>query len=51
MYGAIKNNKVEFVELFLENGFSLRNFLTHRIMLKLYNEVSFFVITRVLYSI
>lgn len=39
MYQAIKNNRVEFVDLFLENGFSIRNFLTPRVLLKLYNEV------------
>jgi hypothetical protein len=42
MYDAIKTNKIDFVELFLDSGFSLRNFLTHRIMLNLYNDVSLF---------
>ena len=40
MYQAIIDDKVEFVELFLENGFSLKNFLTYRMLLKLYNSVN-----------
>jgi hypothetical protein len=43
MFDAIKNNNVEFVELMLDSGFSLRNFLTQRMVLKLYNDVSQFV--------
>jgi hypothetical protein len=39
MYSAIKDDRYEFVDLFLENGFSLKSFLTYRILLKLYNEV------------
>ena len=39
MYDAIRDDKVEFIELYLEKGFSLKNFLTKRLMLKLYNEV------------
>ena len=39
MYDAIKNDQVEFVELFLEKGCSIKNFLTKRTLLKLYNEV------------
>jgi transient receptor potential cation channel subfamily M protein 6 len=38
MYKAIKDNKVEFVDLFLDNGFSMKGFLTDRVLLKLYNE-------------
>lgn len=41
MYDAIRDDKVEFIELYLEKGFSLKNFLTKRLMLKLYNEVIF----------
>ena len=40
MYIAIRDNRYEFIDLFLGNGFSLRNFLTNRVLLKLYNEVS-----------
>ena len=39
MFTAIKDNRFEFVELFLDNGFSLKSFLTYRALLKLYNEV------------
>ena len=39
MFIAIRDNRFEFVELFLENGFSLQSFLTYRVLLKLYNEV------------
>ena len=39
MYTAIKDDRFEFVDLFLENGFSLKSFLTFRVLLKLYNEV------------
>lgn len=39
MFTAIKDNRFEFVDLFLENGFSLKPFLTFRVLLKLYNEV------------
>ena len=40
MYNALKLNRAEFVELFLEKDFSLTNFLTKRVLLKLYNDVS-----------
>ena len=40
MYLAIKQNKIEFVRLFLENGFVLSKFLTYRCLIKLYNDVS-----------
>jgi hypothetical protein len=40
MYKALKMNRVDFVELFLDNGFLLRNFVTSRVLLKLYNEVN-----------
>lgn len=39
MYQAIIQNRIEFVELFLENGFSMKNFVTYRLMLKLYNDI------------
>lgn len=39
MYSAIIDNRVEFVELFLEHGFSIRNFITHRTLLMLYNDI------------
>jgi hypothetical protein len=41
MYVAINEDKVDFVELLLENNFNLRSFLTSRCLLKLYNEVWF----------
>ena len=40
MYSAILNNQLDFVKLFIENGISLRSFLTYRVLLKLYNDVS-----------
>ncbi|KAL8563213.1 hypothetical protein ACOMHN_053960 [Nucella lapillus] len=39
MMSAIKLNRVDFVELFLDNGVSLREFLTVRRLLRLYNEI------------
>lgn len=39
MFSALVNDRVEFVELFLEHGFSLRNFVTYRSLLNLYNNV------------
>ena len=41
MFTAIKDDRFEFVDLFLESGFSLKPFLTFRVLLKLYNEVFF----------
>jgi hypothetical protein len=41
MYTAILDNRIEFVQLFLDNGFALKTFLTYRVLLKLYNEVNF----------
>lgn len=38
-YDSILNDRVEFVQLFLENGFVVKNFLTYRRLLKLYNDV------------
>ena len=38
MYKAIKYKRLGFVNLFLENNFSLRNFLTNRVLLKLFND-------------
>ena len=40
MFTAIKDGRFEFVDLFLDNGFSLKSFLTYRVLLKLYNEVA-----------
>ena len=40
MYTALKMDRVDFVELFLEKNFSLKKFLTKRVLLKLYNDVS-----------
>ena len=42
MYRAINENRIEFVKLFLEKGFSIKNFLTYRVMLKLYNSVNLY---------
>ncbi|XP_076456247.1 transient receptor potential cation channel subfamily M member-like 2 isoform X2 [Babylonia areolata] len=39
MMSAIQLNRVDFVDLFLDNGVSLRGFLTVRRLLKLYNEI------------
>jgi len=41
MFDAIKNNRPDFVKDFLENGFILKNLCTYRMLLKLYNTVSF----------
>jgi hypothetical protein len=38
---AIKNNRTQFVQLFLENGFNLKKFLTYKMLLKFYKEVNF----------
>ena len=39
MYEAIKHNKYQFVQAFLEHGLILSKFLTHRRLLKLYNDI------------
>lgn len=39
MFDAVRNNRVEFVKDFLENGFVLKNWTTYRLILKLYNTV------------
>ncbi|XP_078660979.1 transient receptor potential cation channel subfamily M member-like 2 isoform X2 [Branchiostoma floridae x Branchiostoma belcheri] len=39
MYSAILEDKVNFVKLFLENGVSLKDFLTVRRLQKLYSEI------------
>ena len=39
MHMTITNNRVKFVRLLLENGVSLREFLTVGTLLKLYNDV------------
>lgn len=39
MYMAISGNRVDFVEAFLDHGLLLSKFLTHRRLLKLYNDV------------
>jgi hypothetical protein len=41
MFEAILTDRVKFVSLFLENGFGLKNFVTHRLLFKLYNSVCF----------
>ena len=40
MMSAIQLNRVDFVDLFLDNGVSLKDFLTIKRLLKLYNDVS-----------
>jgi len=40
MYQAILDDRVEFVKMFLDKGFSLKSFVTYRLMFKLYNSVS-----------
>ncbi len=40
MYIAIHNNRAEFVKAFLDNGLVLSKFLTYRMLIKLYNDVS-----------
>jgi transient receptor potential cation channel subfamily M protein 3 len=42
MMDALLLNRVEFVKLLLENGVSLKKFLTIARLEKLYNAVSFF---------
>ena len=41
MYLAIRNQKVDFVKIFCENGSDIKQFLTYRRLLKLYNDVIF----------
>ncbi len=40
-FEAIVSNKFQFLKLFLENGFVIKNFLTYRKLLKLYNQVNY----------
>jgi transient receptor potential cation channel subfamily M member 2 len=40
MLTAIHENRTEFVQLFLENGLSLKKFLTYKKLLELYKKVS-----------
>ena len=40
MYQAIVKNRVDFVQMFLENGVNPKDFLTIRRLLQLYNSVS-----------
>jgi len=40
MYQGILDDRVEFVKMFLDKGFSLKRFVTYRLMFKLYNSVS-----------
>ena len=42
MFTAIVDDKHEFVEIFLENGCNISQFLTYRRLIKLYNQVSLF---------
>ena len=47
MYYSIKNkNCHKFISLFLERGFVLKNFLTHRKLLKLYNDVNHLIYSK-----
>lgn len=39
MFIALTKNRVEFIKLFLENGFSIKKFVTNRMLLKMYNQV------------
>lgn len=39
MEDAIIKNRVEFVELFLENGYNIKNYLTYGKLLNLYNSI------------
>lgn len=39
MFEAIMKNRVEFVDMFLQNNFDMRNFLDDRVLLRLYNTV------------
>lgn len=46
---ALTKNRLDFVKLFIENGFSIKNFLTNNILIKLYNQVNYlFMIYRYL---
>jgi hypothetical protein len=40
MFNAIVNDRCDFVKAFLEHGCSMSHFLSHRRLIKLYNEVS-----------
>lgn len=44
MFTAIVNDRVDFVKAFLENGCSMSQFLSHRRLIKLYNEVYLFYV-------
>lgn len=39
MFSAILKNRIEFVNLLLENGFNLKNFLTYERYLQLFEKV------------
>lgn len=39
MFEAIMKNRVEFVDMFLQNNFDMRSFLDDRVLLRLYNTV------------
>ena len=39
MFSAIQLNRTDFIELFLDHGVSLREFLTKKRLLMLYNKV------------
>lgn len=43
MHSALVQNRVEFVKSFIEHGLILSKFLTHRRLIKLYNDVIFFL--------
>lgn len=49
MYEAILNNKTEFVQLFMEHGVALTEFLTIDRLLLLYNNVSIYPQSRIIH--
>ena len=48
MMSAIQLNRVDFVELFLDNGVSLKDFLTIKRLIMLYNNVRSVVINLII---
>lgn len=43
MFEAIMKNRVEFVDMFLQNNFDMRSFLDDRVLLRLYNTVDIYI--------